>query len=185
MILKFSDGTVCRSDEGINNVELIDKFKSLHYISNETKLLTNDYQKELLFSSNVVFVNDFVTDDWISNYNLLLEKLIVQQLSDNPTQLELQRNLDLLMNRLSENLFMLDLPVKYERNLQFDLNLIKYFRLKQQDVVSAQELFNQLLQIHSRVCPGKILMLNHLDDYDVDLDEQQIEDLHLKLVILN
>lgn len=165
MILKFGDGTVCRVDEGINRVELIDRFESLHYISNKTKLLTNDYQKELLFSSHVVFVNDFVVDDWISNYNLLLEKLIVQQ--------------------LSEKLLMLDLPVKYERNLQFDLNLIKYFRLKQQDVVSAQELFNQLLQIHSRVCPGKILMLNHLDDYDVDLDEQQIEDLHLKLVILN
>lgn len=185
MILKFSEGTVCRADEGINNVELIDKFKALHYISNKTKLLTNDYQKELLLSSHVVFVNDFVIDDWISNYNLLLEKLIVQQLSDNLTQLELQRNLDLLMNQLSEKLLMLDLPVKYERNLQFDLDLVKYFRLKQQDVVSAQELFGQLLQIHSRVCPGKILMLNHLDDYDVDLDEQQIEDLHLKLVILN
>lgn len=185
MILKFGDGMVCHLDEGINNVKLIDKFRALHDVNNTVKLLTNDYQKELLFSSHVVFVNDFVTDDWISNYNLLLEKLVVQQLSDNPTQLELQRNLDLLMNRLSENLFMLDLPVKYERNLQFDLNLIKYFRLKQQDVVSAQELFNQLLQIHSRVCPGKILLLNHLDDYDVDLDEQQIEDLHLKLVILN
>lgn len=185
MIVKFSDGTVCHLDEGINNVELINKFKSLHYISNKTKLLTTDYQKELLFSSHVVFVNDFVTDDWISNYNLLLEKLIVQQLSDNPTQLELQRNLDLLMNQLSEKLLMLDLPVKYERNLQFDLNLVKYFRLKQQNVVSAQELFGQLLQIHSRVCPSKILMLNHLDDYDVDLDEQQIEDLHIKLVILN
>lgn len=185
MILKFGDGMVCHLDEGINNVKLIDRFRALHDVNNTVKLLTNDYQKELLFSSHVVFVNDFVTDDWISNYNLLLEKLVVQQLSDNPTQLELQRNLDLLMNRLSENLFMLDLPVKYERNLQFDLNLIKYFRLKQQDVVSAQELFNQLLQIHSRVCPGKILLLNHLDDYDVDLDEQQIEDLHLKLVILN
>ena len=69
--------------------------------------------------------------------------------------------------------------------MQFDLNLVKYFRLKQQNVVSAQELFGQLLQIHSRVCPSKILMLNHLDDYDVDLDEQQIEDLHIKLVILN
>lgn len=165
MILKFGDGTVCRVDEGINKVELIDRFESLHYISNKTKLLTNDYQKELLFSSHVVFVNDFVVDDWISNYNLLLEKLIVQQ--------------------LSEKLLMLDLPVKYERNLQFDLNLVKYFKLEQQNVNSAQELLNQLLQIHSRVCPGKILMLNHLDDYDVDLDEQQIEDLHLKLVILN
>ena len=113
MIVKFSDGTVCHLDEGINNVELINKFKSLHYISNKTKLFTDDYQKELLFSSHVVFVNDFVTDDWISNYNLLLEKLIVQQLSDNPTQLELQRNLDLLMNQLSEKLLMLDLPVKY------------------------------------------------------------------------
>lgn len=185
MILKFGDGTVCRVDEGINKVELINKFKALHYISNETKLLTNDYQKELLFSSHVVFVNDFVTDDWISNYNLLLEKLIVQQLLDDPTCLELQRDLDLVMNRLSENLFMLDLPVKYERNLQFDLNLVKYFRLKQQNVNSAQELFNQLLQIHSRVCPNKVLLVNHLDDYDVNLDEQQIEDSHLKLVILN
>lgn len=185
MILKFSDGTVCRADEGINNVELIDKFKALHNVNNTVKLLTNDYQKELLFSSHVVFVNDFVTDDWISNYNLLLEKLVVQKLSDDLNQSELQRDLDLVMNRLSENLFMLDLPVKYERNLQFDLDLVKYFRLKQQDVVSAQELFGQLLQIHSRVCPGKILMLNHVDDYDVDLDEQQIEDLHLKLVILD
>lgn len=185
MILKFSDGTVCRVDEGIDNVKLIDKFDALHDVNTISKLLTNDYQKELLFSSHVVFVNDFVTDDWISNYNLLLEKLIVQQLSDNPTQLELQRNLDLLMNQLSEKLLMLDLPVKYERNLQFDLNLVKYFRLEQQNVNSAQELFNQLLQIHSRVCSGKILMLNHLDDYDVDLDEQQIEDLHLKLVILD
>ena len=185
MIVKFSDGTVCRVDEGINNVELINKFKSLHYILDKTKLLTNDYQKELLFSSHVVFVNDFVTDDWISNYNLLLEKLVVQKLSDDPNQSELQRDLDLVMNQLSEKLLMLDLPVKYERNLQFDLNLVKYFRLKQQNVVSAQELFGQLLQIHSHVCSGKILMLNHLDDYDVDLDEQQIKDLHLKLVILN
>lgn len=185
MIVKFSDGTVCRVDEGINNVELINRFKSLHYISNKTKLLTNDYQKELLFSSHVVFVNDFVTDDWIFNYNLLLEKLVVQKLLDDPNQSELQRDLDLVMNQLSEKLLMLDLPVKYERNLQFDLNLVKYFRLKQQNVVSAQELFGQLLHIHSRVCPGKILMLNHLDDYDVDLDEQQIKDLHLKLVILN
>lgn len=185
MILKFSDGTVCRADEGINNVELIDKFKALHNVNNTVKLLTNDYQKELLFSSHVVFVNDFVTDDWISNYNLLLEKLVVQKLSDDLNQSELQRDLDLVMNQLSEKLLMLDLPVKYERNLQFDLNLIKYFRLKQQDVVSAQELFNQLLQIHSRVCPNKVLLLNHLDDYDVDLDEQQIEDLHLKLVIFN
>lgn len=47
MIVKFSDGTVCRVDEGINNVELINRFKSLHYISNKTKLLTNDY-RELL-----------------------------------------------------------------------------------------------------------------------------------------
>ena len=31
----------------------------------------------------------------------------------------------------------------------------------------------------------KRIELNHLDDYDVDLDEQQIEDLHIKLVILN
>ena len=185
MIVKFSDGTVCRVDEGINNVELINKFKSLHYILDKTKLLTNDYQKELLFSSHVVFVNDFVTDDWISNYNLLLEKLVVQKLSDDPNQSELQRDLDLVMNQLSEKLLMLDLPVKYERNLQFDLNLVKYFRLKQQNVNSAQELFNQLLQIHSRVCPNKVLLVNHLDDYDVDLDEQQIKDLHLKLVILD
>lgn len=185
MILKFGDSVVCHLDEGINNVKLIDKFDALHDVNTISKLFTDDYQKELLFSSHVVFVNDFVTDDWISNYNLLLEKLVVQKLSDDPNQSELQRDLDLVMNQLSEKLLMLDLPVKYERNLQFDLNLVKYFRLKQQNVVSAQELFGQLLQIHSRVCPGKILMLNHLDDYDVDLDEQQIEDLHLKLVIFN
>lgn len=185
MIIKFADGSFTTIHEGVNRVILSDLYVALNNWTETTKLYTDDYSKSLNPVTNIVFINDFVVDNWLSKYTLQLEKLIYKKLVVSSSQLKIQHDLDLVMDELSTSLFMLDLPVDYRRNLNFTLALIKYFKLLKSESSSAQELFDQLISIHSRVESTKILMLNHADDYDIVFDNDKLKSLHLPLLLLD
>lgn len=184
MIIKFKDGSFAQVDTGVTYLHLSDRFVALHDFVKSVKLYSNEYKKELPVSTHIVYINDFVTDDWLEHYNLQLEKLITKKLLQSDSQPVVQRNLDMVMNQLSEKLFMLDLPVSYQRDLQFDLNLVKYFRLAPVQASSVQELFEQLIKIHSNVCPKRLLILNHVDDFKLKVNSEAVEDQNVSLLIL-
>lgn len=184
MMIKFKDGSFAQVDAGVTYLRLSDRFVALHDFVKSVKLYSNEYKKELPVSTHTVYINDFVTDDWLEHYNLQLEKLITKKLLHSDSQPVVQRNLDIVMNQLSEKLFMLDLPVSYQRNLEFDLNLVKYFRLSPASASSVQELFEQLIKVHSNVCPKRLLILNHASDYQLQIDAETVEDQNVSLLIL-
>ena len=184
MMIKFKDGSFAQVDTGVTYLHLSDRFVALHDFVKSVKLYSNEYKKELPVSTHTVYINDFVTDDWLEHYNLQLEKLITKKLLQSDSQPVVQRNLDIVMNQLSDKLFMLDLPVSYQRNLEFDLNLVKYFRLSPVAASSVQELFEQLIKVHSNVCPKRLLILNHIDDYGLQIDSEAVKDQNVSLLIL-
>lgn len=184
MIIKFNDGSFKRLQVGVNSLQLEDKYLALSNFFDSTKLFTNDYQCELAVSTHTVFINDFVVDDWLTKYNLVLEKSIFRQLVSSQSLSLLQTDMNKIMDSLSERLFMLDLPVRYQKDLEFNLNLIKYFKLQLTSATSARQRFEQLLQVHSCVCAGKVLVVNHATDYDVEIDQEMVRDLHVTLLVL-
>lgn len=184
MIIKFNDGLFVRLHRGLNELHLRNKYAALSNFFDTTKLFTDDYKRELATSTHVVFVNDFVVDDWFTKYNLALEKAIFRQLMSSQSVSLLQTDMDKVMNLLSERLLLLDLPVRFQKDLEFDLNLVKYLKFQLDSATSAQSRFEQLLRVHSRICADKVLVVNHVIDYDVDIDQEMVRDLHVTLLIL-
>lgn len=184
MIIKFNDGAYDVINMGKNIVRLNDKFKALSNWENTTKLYTDDYEDELNPATQIIFINDFVTDDWLSKCNLQLEKEIFKELRTSDNFNQAQQKLDLMMNDINNRLLMLDLPVNYQRNLELNMGLIKYFRIQLQQANSVQDKLEQLLKVHSRIENSKALMLNHVNDYNVDINNEDVKSLGIKLLLL-
>lgn len=184
MIIKFNDGSFARLHRGLNKLHLCNKYSALSDFSGTTKLFTDDYTRELATSTHVVFVNDFVVDGWLPKYNLALEKAIFRQLMSSHSASLLQTDMDNVMNSLSERFLLLDLPVRFQKDLEFNLNLVKYLKLQLDAATSAQARFEQLLRVHSRICADKVLVVNHVIDYDVDIDQEMVRDFHVTLLVL-
>ena len=49
---------------------------------------------------------------------------------------------------------------------------------------SAQDKLAQLLKVHSRIENSKTLMLNHVNDYNVDINDEDVQSLGIKLLLL-
>lgn len=184
MIIRFEDSSYVKLKQGINHIKLKDYFLALSGGLDSISLFSDDYAKELNAATHLVWVNDLVVDDWLSIYKLQLEKLVAQQLVQSLSFSDWQSQSDILANQLSDNLLMLDLPIGYQRDLEFGLPLVKYLKLKLVHSLSVQDRFEQLLNIHSRLCSQKVLVINHAKDYHIFVDNEMIKEMHLVVLFI-
>lgn len=185
MIIRFEDSSYIKLKQGINQIKLKDYFLALSGGLDSISLFSDDYSNEVNAATHLVWVNDLVVDDWLSQYKLQLEKLVAQQLVQSLPFSNWQSQSDVLTNQLSDDLLMLDLPVEYQRNLEFGLPLVKYLKLKLVHASSVQDRFEQLLNIHSRLCSQKVLVINHTADYHIHVDNETLESMQLTVLFID
>lgn len=170
MILQFEKEKLgCKSRVGLTEYKLDHVFADWHLFPDSLDLMDDNYE-ELGLSSNLVFINDVVNDDWLKQYQLQLYKQLFDVIKDDDLSGN-QDDLDAGLDSLNTELLMQDLPVTFERDLSINLSLLKYLKLKLIKVDNLVDLFEQLIRIHQFVCSNKVLLINHLSDYSDDWPE--------------
>lgn len=167
MILQFEKEKLgCKSRVGLVKYQLDHVFADWHAFPDSLDLMDDNYE-ELGLSNNLVFINDVVNDDWLKQYQLALYKQLFDVIKDDDLS-DHQDDLDAGLDSLNTELLMQDLPVTFDRDLSINLGLLKYLKLKLLPVNYFVDLFEQLIRIHQFVCPKKLLLINHLNDYSDD-----------------
>ena len=186
MILKFiTEPSDCICNQELKVYQLQQKFTDLLNLPGNIKIFDNNYQ-ELTPSTHYIFINDIVNDDWLADYQLQLYKQINQTLIDNKTNLQLTSQLNKTLDEIKTTLLMLDLPINFKQDFSINVKLLKYLKLENSNPQTPIDLFFNLLKIHQFICPQKLLIINHLTDYDLinSTTKEKVKNMQLNVIAL-
>lgn len=186
MIFKFvNEEKDCQVNKSLTVYPIKHSFQDLHDLDNNIEIFTDDYH-ELATSTHLVFINDIVVDNWLKQYLLPLYRQIDTAFVENHVNMDVNKGLQHNFTQLQDQLLMLNLPINFKQNFELNLSLLKYLKLDNDTVNTPFEQFSNLLRIHQFVYQNRLLLLNHLSDYDlVNKDTiQLVSDLKLNVIAL-
>lgn len=186
MILKLNpEPSDCICNQKLQVYKLQQKFIDLLNLPENIKIFDNNYQ-ELTPSTHYIFINDIVNDDWLADYQLQLYKQINQTLIDNKTNLQLTNQLNKTLDKIKTTLLMLDLPINFKQDFSVNVKLLKYLKLENNNPQTPTDLFFNLLKIHQFICSQKLLIVNHLTDYNLinSTTKEKVKNMQLNVIAL-